>query len=91
MCVCMCRDVGAVDRERVVAIVPIVLDAINFIAVEHHEWRSYGGWSWALVDYYDMNLTVRGGEYMVWCVVMRIEMVAVWYILWPLSLDSVPI
>ena len=40
------------------AIVPIVLDAINFVSVEHHEWRSYGGWSWALKDYYEMNLTV---------------------------------
>jgi hypothetical protein len=40
------------------AIVPIVLDAINFIEVEHHEWKSYGGWSWALSDYYEMNLTV---------------------------------
>ena len=52
-------DVGAVDPERVVAIVPIVLDAINFVDVEHHQWRSYGGWSWALVDYYEMNLMER--------------------------------
>lgn len=52
-------DVGAVDPERVVAIIPIVLDAINFVEVEHHQWRSYGGWSWALVDYYEMNLMER--------------------------------
>ena len=31
--------VGAVDPVRVKGIVPIVLDAINFVAVEHHEWR----------------------------------------------------
>lgn len=46
-------------KERVTGIIPVVLDAINFVAVEHHEFRSYGGWSWALQDYVDMNLTVR--------------------------------
>jgi len=51
--------VGAVDPKRVMAIAPVVLDAINFVAVEHHEYRSYGGWSYALQDYVDMNLTVR--------------------------------
>jgi len=51
--------VGAVDPARVMAIAPVVLDAINFVAVEHHEFRSYGGWSYALQDYIDMNLTVR--------------------------------
>ncbi|CAE7661805.1 aprA [Symbiodinium microadriaticum] len=52
-------DVGAVDPTRVMAIVPIVLDAINFVDVEHHQWRSYGGWSWALNDYYEMNIMTR--------------------------------
>jgi PhoPQ-activated pathogenicity-related protein len=33
-----------VDAGRVMAICPIVLDAINFVDVEHHQWRSYGGW-----------------------------------------------
>jgi len=51
--------VGAVDPKRVVAIVPIVLDAINFVAVEHHQWRSYNGWSWALSDYYEMDIMTR--------------------------------
>jgi len=50
--------VGAVD-SRVKAIVPIVLDAINFAAVDHHEWRSYGGWTWALQDYLDMDIMTR--------------------------------
>jgi PhoPQ-activated pathogenicity-related protein len=40
--------VGAVDPNRVKAIIPMVLDAINFVAVEHHEYRSYGGWGYAL-------------------------------------------
>jgi PhoPQ-activated pathogenicity-related protein len=52
-------DVGAVDPDRVAAIVPIVLDAINFVAVEHHQWRSYGGWSYALEDYYEMDIMTR--------------------------------
>jgi len=52
-------DVGAVDKGRTVAIVPVVLDAINFVEVEHHQFRSYGGWTYALEDYVDMNLTER--------------------------------
>lgn len=52
-------DVGAVDQKRVRAIVPIVLDAINFVAVEHHQYRAYGGWTYALEDYIDMNITTR--------------------------------
>lgn len=52
-------DVGAVDQKRVMAIVPIVLDAINFVAVEHHQYRAYGGWTYALEDYIDMNITTR--------------------------------
>ena len=51
--------VGAVDPDRVMAIVPIVLDAINFVAVEHHQWKSYNGWSWALADYYEMDIMTR--------------------------------
>ena len=51
--------VGAVDPVRVKAIAPIVLDAINFVDVEHHQWRSYGGWTWALHDYYDQGIMVR--------------------------------
>lgn len=43
--------VGAVDPVRVKAIVPIVLDAINFVPVMHHTYKSYGGWSFALKDY----------------------------------------
>jgi PhoPQ-activated pathogenicity-related protein len=50
---------GAVDPERVVAIVPIVLDAVNFIEVMHHQYQSYNGWSFALEDYYHQNITGR--------------------------------
>jgi len=57
-------DVGAVDYKsgRVAAIVPIVLDAINFVAVEHHQWQSYGGWSFLLKDYWEQNITRRYDE-----------------------------
>jgi len=50
---------GAVDPDRVVAAVPIVLDAANFVKFAHHQYRSYGGWAVALEDYYDMNITER--------------------------------
>lgn len=36
-------DVGAVDGGRVKAIIPVVLDAINFVDVEHHQYQAYGG------------------------------------------------
>lgn len=52
-------DVGAVDSGRVRAIVPVVLDAINFVVVEHHQFRSYGGWSYLLQDYWEANITSR--------------------------------
>ena len=51
--------VGVVDPKRVVAMVPIVLDAINFVDVIHHQYRSYNGFSFALSDYTDMNLLQR--------------------------------
>ena len=54
--------VGAVDPERVVAIVPIVLDAINFVEFFHHQYKSYNGWSFALSDYYDMGIMDRCDE-----------------------------
>jgi PhoPQ-activated pathogenicity-related protein len=54
--------VGAVDANRVKLIIPVVLDAINFVAVEHHEYQSYGGWSWALTDYTDMDIMSRMDE-----------------------------
>ena len=52
-------DVAAVDNKRVIGVVPIVLDAINFVTVEHHQFRSYGGWTFALSDYTELNITQR--------------------------------
>lgn len=51
--------VGAMDTDRVAAIVPIVLDAINFVEVMHHQFKSYGAWSFALGDYADMDIMAR--------------------------------
>ena len=51
--------VGAVDPSRVMLIVPVVLDAINFVDVMHHQYRSYNGWSFALQDYLDMSIMQR--------------------------------
>lgn len=50
---------GAVDPDRVVAAVPIVLDAVNFVKFSHRQWKSYGGFSFALEDYAHMNITSR--------------------------------
>uniref|UniRef100_A0A914BUP9 Uncharacterized protein n=1 Tax=Acrobeloides nanus TaxID=290746 RepID=A0A914BUP9_9BILA len=50
--------VGAVNPTRVRIIIPIVLDAINFAVVEHHEYKSYGGWSLELNDYVFNNITM---------------------------------
>jgi len=47
---------GAVD-PRVIAIVPIVMDELNFVKNMHHHFRAYGGWSFALDAFYKMNVT----------------------------------
>jgi PhoPQ-activated pathogenicity-related protein len=52
--------VGAVEaaaKNRVKGIIPIVLDAINFVAFAHRQWQFYGAWSFALQDYYKANIT----------------------------------
>ncbi len=46
---------GAVD-ERVVAIVPIVIDAINLPAMMRHHWGAYGFWAPAIGDYASRSL-----------------------------------
>ena len=48
--------VGAVD-PRVNFIAPIVMDELNFVKNIHHHFRAYGGWSFALTDYTDLNFT----------------------------------
>lgn len=48
--------VGAVD-SRVIAILPIVLSALNVRAFAHRQFQFYGAWTFALQDYYKMNFT----------------------------------
>jgi PhoPQ-activated pathogenicity-related protein len=50
--------VGAID-PRVMAIVPVVMDELNFVENIKHHYRSYGGWSFALKDYWKLNLTLQ--------------------------------
>jgi PhoPQ-activated pathogenicity-related protein len=34
-----------------------VLDELNFVKNIHHHWRAYGGWTFALRDYVEANIT----------------------------------
>ncbi|KAL3877091.1 hypothetical protein ACJMK2_034846 [Sinanodonta woodiana] len=47
---------GAVDK-RVIAIAPMVLDLLNMVKNLHHHYRSLGGWTFEMADYYDLNFT----------------------------------
>ena len=49
---------AAVD-SRVIAAIPIVMDLLNMQENLHHFWRAYGGWTFALKDYYALNFTTR--------------------------------
>lgn len=49
---------AAVD-SRVIAAIPIVMDLLNMHQNLHHFWRAYGGWTFALTDYYAMNFTTK--------------------------------
>lgn len=46
---------AAVD-PRVVAIIPMVIDVLNVIPSFNHHYRSYGFWSPAVTDYYNLGL-----------------------------------
>jgi len=52
---------AAVDK-RVVMMLPIVMDELNFVKNIHHHYRAYGGWSFALKDYYSLNFTMQLDE-----------------------------
>jgi PhoPQ-activated pathogenicity-related protein len=49
--------VGAVACDRVLAITPVVLDLLNFVENLHHQYRDYGGWTWAMRDYWELDYT----------------------------------
>lgn len=48
---------AAPTDERIVAAAPIVLDMLNFTYGISHMYQAYGGWSFALKDYVDLNVT----------------------------------
>ena len=48
--------IASVD-PRVIALVPVVMDLLNFEPSSKHHFRSYGGWSFALEPYWKLNLT----------------------------------
>jgi len=47
---------GVVDT-RIIGIIPLVLDELNFVKNMHHHFRAYGGWTWILKDYWNLNVT----------------------------------
>ena len=48
---------AVVPSTRLPVIFPVVMDDLNFVANLHHHYRAYGGWSFALGDYYSLNFT----------------------------------
>jgi PhoPQ-activated pathogenicity-related protein len=52
---------AAVD-DRVVGIVPFVIDVLNVQPSLEHHYRAYGFWAPAIGDYTAMQLQVRGGD-----------------------------
>lgn len=47
--------VGVAD-SRVIGIAPVVMDLLNFKEGVQGMWRSYGGWTFAFQDYYDLQV-----------------------------------
>eukprot|EP00505_MAST-04D_sp_SCG-Rhode-Island_P004153 Stramenopile-MAST_4_protein_4153 len=47
----------AAADSRVVLMTPVVMDELNMIPNLHHHYKAYGGWSFALRDYTDLNFT----------------------------------
>eukprot|EP00850_Spirogloea_muscicola_P015498 SM000119S25641 [mRNA] locus=s119:163756:167646:- [translate_table: standard] len=51
---------AAVDK-RVIGVVPMVCDILNFQLNIHHYYRSLGGWPYVFKPYFDLNLTADMG------------------------------
>jgi len=47
----------AAADQRIEVMAPIVMDMCNFHPNLHHQYRAYGGWTWAFQDYYAENIT----------------------------------
>ena len=50
---------GALDPERVEAIIPGVWDAINIQDIFKNQWRSFNGWSFAIDPYVENNILTK--------------------------------
>jgi len=50
---------AALTDDRIIAIVPIVLDVLHMVPSLHHMYRAYGGYTYAFKDYYEVNLTAH--------------------------------
>lgn len=48
---------AAVDNQRVVGAIPIVMDILSLRQNMHHHFRSLNGWTFAFNDYYELNVT----------------------------------
>jgi PhoPQ-activated pathogenicity-related protein len=47
--------------SRVIGLAPIVMDALNLEQGMRMWWRAYGGWSFAMHDFWEQNITTRIG------------------------------
>jgi PhoPQ-activated pathogenicity-related protein len=50
---------GAVADPRIIGIVPIVFDVLNFKEGVRHMWQTLGNWTFAFTDYRDENVTLH--------------------------------
>ena len=50
---------GAVGDPRIIGIVPIVFDVLNFKQGVQHMWQTLGNWTFAFTDYRDNNVTAH--------------------------------
>lgn len=51
---------GVVDK-RIIAIVPVVMDALNFQETIKHMWMTLGNWTFAFTDYLEMGVPAYFG------------------------------
>ena len=52
----------ATVEPRVVGIIPLVMDELNFVKNIKHHWQSYGGWTFVFSDYWKLNITSKWDE-----------------------------
>lgn len=50
---------AAAVPDRVMAMIPIVFDLLNFTSNVHHMFRNYGGWTWVMEPYVKENIMFK--------------------------------